>query len=225
MKLITPWNMRTFKRAEDLQAIAFVKERLYKRGFYADKWIDASIQCRKVTEDIVKQLFMQDKDKVALIVMCNSLSFMKSLSQTIPITFSLTVKVASCLVTTSGLMDLFLSKTPTDIWESYPAGEVLTTIENSGLLMWLSPDLIIAGSLKQEGRFMKVFMSRQGQKKMVLLVKQPSKEKIEKKHITEVVAKLKKALGDIVGDTIAENADFLSLYVKQTMSSFKGIEV
>lgn len=223
MKLITPWNIEDIKRSDDLQAIALVKEHLYKRGFVVDHWADASEHLRKATNTILKTLFEQEKS--ILIVMCNSLNSVTSLSHILPIAFSLTKRVASCKVTTSGLLDLFMSKEPTDIWESYPAGEVLSNIENSGLITWVLPNSKIEWAIKQEGRFLKVMSSRYKQKKMIMLVKSTSEGKIEKKDITETVKQLSDALGIMVGSAIVENADFLGIYVKTTKPSFKVEEV
>lgn len=223
MKLITPWNLKDIKRADDLQAIALVKEHLYKRGFNVDQWVDASEQVRKATTVVLSALFKQEQ--TILIVMCNSLASLTSLSSTLPIVFSLTKRVASCRITTSGMLDLFMSKEPTDIWESYPAGEVLTNIENSGLVVWSLPNAKIAWAIKQEGRFLKVISSRQGQKKMIMLVKTSSKGRISKNAITDTAEQLSEALGILVSGSIAENANFHGLYVETPNPSFTYSEV
>lgn len=223
MNLVTPWNIDKIKRAEDLQAIALVKEHLYKRGFNVEKWKDASPQLQGASEGILTALFGQEQ--VNLIVMCNSFPLLTSLSHVLPVIFALTKRVASCLVNTTGLLELFMSRTPTDIWESYPAGEILSSIENSGLITWMAPNLRIAGAEKMEGKFSKIISSRHDQKKMILLVKTVSKGSAEKKHIEETTKQLSEAFGVMIGSIIVENANFFGLNVKLLVSSFNSLEV
>ena len=218
---LTPWNIHKVTRPRDLERIAVVRDHLIKKQLFVERWAKADKRVRKSTITVLDKVLTQRP--VNLIVVCNSIQLMQSLAETVSITFALTERRACSIVTNDTLMELFMSRVPADIWEDYPAGEILSDVENSGILVWKHPGVPCGGLSKMEARTMSIVTSRQGKKRAVLLVKgKPGEAKTVMEPVTE---DLIAALGSTAGSTLAENSGFLSLSVSKINIEFDRVEV
>ena len=144
---VWPWWRKQGNLSYD-DALPFVEQRLGERGFRLhDQALPEKEQaaCEEVLHTCAEGNWA--------VLLLNSDRLLSTFERIIPVTYSLTFKRSSDIISTGELIHLFRLRQTKDIWSEDPAGERLSELETARLLVWRKINLPVQGSARYASAF------------------------------------------------------------------------
>lgn len=225
MKIVYPWSGEGFSGSKmDKQTVV---ENLTKLGYPYEalcKNKPAPRLVSLVNQVVTEVMSLDDANKKVpwVLALSNSTVVLQALAKVVPVVWVLT-KVTSCYtINSSKMVDMFMSRKPTSMFEPDPADDVLSAVRTCHFLVW--EDLIdsVPGAPKQAGRFTEVL---KGRLKLPTLFTVSYTGEFSKDKLGTVLTGVEHALGSTARSLVSQHASIRNFYVKGAEPSFKTVEV
>jgi hypothetical protein len=213
LEICFPWEVaKKFKGG----SVVYQKgtQDLYERGFRLDKLQKEPEEVViKVTKDIIQRVWkMQEAGETPwLFILSNSLNLITKLSKLVPVTWSLSTRTSSHLISNQMLMDtVFMAKKfdPQDEEEILPADHIKT----ARFIFWKGTTNAIPGLQKFSGRSIDLLEDREDLPTVFSHVY--SKDNFSVRDVKGVYDQVTTSLGEVVSKLINQNASVQNYKLK-----------
>jgi hypothetical protein len=205
MKIIYPW------KAGQLDAPKSVKTEIIQElnarypGVLGSKIPDDTVQ--HALKSVCSTLIELEKSHSVpwVVVTTQHLSLVHTLARMIPVTMALTRHWRPLNITTDVLVDTFRQPAPFDDFSPDPAGELLHSVKNRGILVWENFSELKLGGYKYASQFMEVLGHRMDKRKMTVFLC-PLPRGMSPTELTALLDRVEKSIGANAPNILREAA-------------------
>lgn len=231
-ELIFPWELDKYTRSKrDLNAILRNLDRLG----YSFKALDRLASNEKVVsavrkiaeymicsrEDVIFQNFNNgdressaESDMPWLLVLSNNQTFLKNVSDLVPVVFSLSTNSPVATTDSSELMNLFTSRRPSDDFSSDPVGDLLGEYKSTGLLVWENINVQKGGCTKMQTDFHKLLNFRTAHRMRTVFTAQ-YRGTLSSRVVSQIMGETVNNYGDPVAGLVEEGVTVMNFTVEK----------
>jgi hypothetical protein len=207
MKWVYPCKAKKKKLHSDL-VIENVVSNLRGLDFPVNNLI--SNRCSEDLEKALKPVVNSLKKRRWLLLVSNSLEFLKSISNVVLVGYALGEAKSVYKTTTSQIVELCLAGLPSTIWDPDEAGELLHRIKTSYMLSISGCDIYVKGGAKNESGYFDILSYRQ-EHGLYTIFNYVYAKKWSKSSMSDVFSALEHRMGSSISHMIYSNSEMITL--------------